>query len=98
MTTPTPYVAYTTVTPNARGSWDVATTWVVADDCLDRTDGMGFGFQHRDLAERMARAIEDGAIFLDPEVRTDADGRTYVHATAATIGKYADVDLARMGY
>lgn len=92
-----------TYTPTAHVTHDadgyhVRTTW--SGPNLDRTDGIGYGLgpNHKRLAERLADAINAGAVFYNTELRTDVYGNTYVGAERRVMGKYANADLKRLGY
>jgi len=67
---------------------------------LDRTDGHAWAFSDRSmpLAKRLVRAIEAGAAFGTPELRTDARGKTYVTADPKVFGRKANADLRRLGF
>lgn len=98
----------TNLTPNAiitskgRGpalaNYTVQTIWT-ADVEIDRpsTHHISCG-SDRELAERLARAINDGAFWSDASIREDVNGDTYVSADGFTIGKYLREDLPRLGY
>ena len=97
MTTPLHPTAHITRDADT-GEYTVTTSWVGAP--LDRpsTHGYRFGPRHRRLAERLAAAIDAGAVYSDPTVTRDINGATYVAATARVLGKYANADLRRLGY
>lgn len=61
-----------------------------------RTHGINAGFDIR-LARRLAVATEIGLVHSRPEIRTDVDGNTYVHAECAVMGKYLRADLDHIG-
>jgi hypothetical protein len=50
------------------------------------------------LAARLKRAIESGAAFGRVQVRTDANGRTYIDTMALVFGRHMNADLKRLGY
>jgi hypothetical protein len=83
--------------PELGQGWRVDTLWPI--EGLDRphTHGYVLGNNSR-LADRLSRAIEDGAVYENPRIVRDVDGRTYVQAHAKVMGKYANADLRRLGY
>lgn len=50
------------------------------------------------LIERLRRAMIAGAVYRDPEVKTDVNGKTYVHARATVLGRMMNADLKRLGF
>ena len=76
----------------------VSTTW--EGEGLDRKDGHGYAFalNKTALAARLVRAINAGVVFVNPELKTDIYGQTYVSASSKVMGKYANADLKRLGY
>lgn len=83
------------------GSWVVDVVWTARDpeDDPDRPKGVGHEFSDHSLALRVRRAVENGVWHTsDPVLLTDVGGNTYVSANLRTIGKYADTDLAAIGY
>jgi hypothetical protein len=69
---------------------------------IDRKEGLGFILSGTNsgmaLARRLKRAINDGAVFIDPEIHTDIYGHTYVHADCKVMGRRMNADLTRLGY
>lgn len=75
---------------------------VHADDAsLDRTHcaAWSVGPSHRNLAERLKRAVDAGAVLKGGERRTDIHGKTYwsVNQTAV-MGRRMNADLKRLGF
>jgi hypothetical protein len=62
-----------------------------------RSYGISCG-NNRRLADRLARAVDAGVVMIDPEVRTDIYGGTYVSSTSVVSGKRLNADLKRLGY
>lgn len=77
-------------------TYDVLTTW--SGPNLDRTDGIGFGLRNRATAMRLRMAINAGAVFTDPVLKTDVEGNTYVSAGCRVMARYANADLKRLGF
>lgn len=79
-------------------SYTVWTDWV-GNKPLDRsrTFGISTGSNKR-LADRLARAINDGAVFYNPVIKSDVAGNTYVSADRRVMGRYLNADLKRLGY
>lgn len=50
------------------------------------------------LAERLRTAILAGAVYRNPEVRTDNGGKTYVSTTCMVLGRKLNADLKRLGF
>jgi hypothetical protein len=65
---------------------------------VDRPSTKGWVLGNRKTAERLAAAINAGAVFSDPEIRTDRGGQTYVSAHYTILGRTASADLARLGF
>lgn len=68
---------------------------------VDRPNVGGWGLLRTDrpMAERLKKAIEDGAIHRDARIEKDVDGRTYVTSTEIfVLGRTMDADLKRLGY
>lgn len=76
---------------------DFITVWTHWAD-VDRTATHGFAVPNARLAQRLTDAIWAGAVFYDPEVRTNAAGQTYVDAHSRVLGKYLNADLKRLGF
>lgn len=99
----TPYVADVRMVDEVVSGTPVITvgvTWAVTGGTLDRpyVGGICVPAAKRTLAERLQRAMRDGAAHGEPEVRRDRDGKTYVHADAKVMGRYLNADLKRLGY
>lgn len=75
----------------------VETHWTGVE--LDRpcTGGISTGGDWK-LAERLARAINAGAIHTDPKVVQDINGKTYVQSGHKVMGRYLNADLRKLGY
>lgn len=93
MSAPTPTA---TVEFDAEFGYEVVVIWT-ADEPLDRNNTGAYIFGQKSLAERVAKAINDGVWYSNAEVWTDIHGKTYVSADALTIGKYANSTLRKMG-
>lgn len=65
---------------------------------VDRPSTQGWVLGNRNTAERLATAINAGAVFSDPEIVTDSAGQTYVRANYSIVGRRASADLARLGF
>lgn len=67
---------------------------------LDRpsTGGWGLGANEMKLAQRLKRAIDAGAVLVDPEVKEDVYGQTFVSATSRVLGRRMNADLVRLGF
>jgi hypothetical protein len=64
----------------------------------DRVTGRGWSVLDKGLAERMAVALEAGAVLTDATIKTDVNGRTYVAASSQVLGRKMNADLTRLGY
>ena len=75
----------------------VVSTW---NSPVDRPEAMGFQLKptHRQLAERLVRAIEDGVVFTNPTQEIDVFGRTYIDSDCKVLGRTMNADLNRLGY
>lgn len=80
---------------------DMITVYAVWKD-VDRPVTMGYGLGHekRDLAERLARAMEDGAAFSEKSVVTDNEGKSFVSTSLAFRfdGRRLGKDLKALGF
>jgi hypothetical protein len=65
---------------------------------LDRADVLGWVVTNRSVADRLAAAVNAGAVFTDAEVRTDVNGQTYLSATTRVHARRANADLRRIGF
>ena len=72
----------------------------VSDGVADRTrvHGWSVGADRPDLAARLARAIQAGAVHSNPEIRTDVNGRTFVTASSRVVGRRMSADLKALGF
>lgn len=71
---------------------------VIWDAPVDRPCTGGYLMPNRKIAERLVAAINAGAVYVDPEIRTDINGRTYVSARARVLGRHANADLRALGF
>jgi hypothetical protein len=90
-----------TLTPEAKiedrdGELTVWYDWPGVD--RPQTYGIGINGGSRKLAERLVRAIEAGAAYADPEIKTDVNGKTYVQARSLVLARCLNADLRRLGY
>lgn len=65
---------------------------------LDRPNLGGFVVRSEAVARRLARAVEDGAVWNIEGIRTDIYGKTYIAATSNVLARMANADLRRLGY
>jgi hypothetical protein len=79
--------------------WSVKVTWSCdTPGLLDRTDGGGWVLGNKATAVRLVAAVNAGVVFGTPELLTDVNGRTYVHAANGVHGRTANADLKRLGF
>jgi hypothetical protein len=83
------------ITPDADGGFHVNVIW---DAPVDRPCTRGYLMRNRKIADRLAAAINAGAVYVDPEIRTDINGHTYVQARSLVLGRYANADLRALGF
>lgn len=76
------------------GGFRVVVTW----PGVDRPTTQGWVLGNAKTAQRLAAAINAGAVYSDPEIRTDMDGKTYVSASYQILGRTASADLKRLGF
>lgn len=91
---PTPTISDVTITPDEPGLFSVRTVWAN----VDRPDGLGYVVRGRPLAERLARAITEGAVFYDVRARLDYNGLTFATHRSRVLGRMMNADLRRLGY
>jgi len=65
---------------------------------VDRPHTYGICTSKPRLRDRLVRAIEEGAITLNPSVATDINGKTYISFTSAVMGKHLNANLKQLGY
>ena len=65
---------------------------------VDRPVSSGLVVNGKKLAERLARAIEDGVACTYRGIKTDIDGLTYVDQAHNVMARRANADLKRLGY
>jgi len=64
---------------------------------VDRPDAGGW-LVPKKYVDRLRRAILAGAACPNPVIKTDVDGKTYVHWDLAVMGKYINSDLKKLGF
>jgi hypothetical protein len=94
----TPYIASTNIVLTSDSTYSVAGFWAVDGVNLDQPMSSGYEVRTMRLAERLAKAIRDGKVFVNPTIATDMGGKTYVSATSTVLGRTVNADLRRMGY
>ncbi len=72
--------------------------WSAPNQVLDRPEGTGYLLTQRSVAFRLKQAMLDQMVFVDPSIKTDVDGRTYVSASSRVMGRMVNADLLRLGY
>jgi hypothetical protein len=67
---------------------------------IDRANTFGFRFpsHERNLVSRLVRAIDAQAVFINPTLRRDMNGRAYVSARGLVLARDASADLSRLGF
>jgi hypothetical protein len=79
--------------PDLHGYVQVTPIW----GGVDRPDSFSWATKPA-IAVRLRRAIMAGVVLLNPHVKTDITGKTYVEYDNRVSGKYANADLKRLGY
>ena len=74
----------------------VSPDWSVAG--VDRPVSFGVIVNGKKVAERLARAIEDGVAYPYEGIKTDINGKTYVATGYNVMARRANADLKRLGY
>lgn len=94
----TPHATISTVTDADGTHLLVSTTW--SGPGLDRVDGYGVTLRPTKgaLAARLKSAIDAGAAFPDPVLKTDVNGKTYVSHGLAVLGRRLNADLKALGF
>jgi hypothetical protein len=92
--------------PTPCGTYDyerivVEGRWV--DSGADSDYGMGWSLgkpspKTRALADRLIAAIDAGAIFPQPRIKTNAHGTTYVSSIPSVCGRGLNASLRRLGF
>jgi hypothetical protein len=96
MSEATPVIISTSVTPDPEYGFSVRGVWGGVE--VDIPDTPGYLIRDRKLAERLAAAIRAGVVFVDPEVKTNVNGKTYVNARSTVLGRMVNADLRRLGH
>lgn len=65
---------------------------------VDRPISSGTVVNGKKVAERLARAIEDGVAYPYQGIKTDINGKTYVAQAHNVMARRANADLKRLGY
>ena len=78
------------------GSFTVWATYPHAG--TDRVTGQGWSVLSEGLADRLAAALEAGAVLVNPTIKTDTNGNTYVSASTQVLGRYLNDTLRHLGY
>lgn len=90
------------VIPGEGAYLEVDVEWAPVDGALDRRSTGGWQLRDdaagRRLAARLVRAVEAGAAVVFKGVKTDVNGRTYVHSERAVFGRHMNADLRRLGF
>lgn len=76
----------------------VSVVWTSSEIELDRPNCFSFVVRDQALAQRLARAVDAGAVFFAPTVCRDVYGQTYVNATSRVLVRTANADLRRLGF
>lgn len=74
----------------------VSADWSVAG--VDRPVSSGMVVNGKKVAERLARAIEDGVACPYRGIKTDINGKTYVDQAHNVMARRMNADLRRLGY
>ena len=95
-----------TITPKAiiepyeqegqRNLLKVSADWSAAG--VDRPVSSGTVVNGKKLAERLARAIEDGVAYPYRGILTDVNGKTYVDQAHNVMARRMNADLKKLGY
>lgn len=78
---------------------EIVVTWL--GENIDRPNAGGsivIGKNQKALANRLCKAINDGAVYPNPELCTDVNGQTYVHAASTVRTRCLNADLKAIGY
>ena len=93
-----------TITPKAiiEPYSDMPNHYVVSADWssagVDRPVSSGTVVNGKKLAERLARAVEDGVAYSYRGIKTDVNGKTYVDQAHNVMARRANADLKKLGY
>jgi hypothetical protein len=72
------------------------TVWALWEG-VDRPKSHGIQVR-KTVAPRLKRAILAGAVFTNPQITKDVNGKTYVQANCKVMARYANADLKKLGY
>ena len=79
-----------------RNLFKVSADWSVTG--VDRPVTSSVVVTTKKVAERLARAIEDGVAYSYRGILTDINGQTYVDQAHNVMARRANADLNRLGY
>ena len=67
---------------------------------VDRPVSFMWGLKpsHGRLADRLVRAVKAGVVIVNPHVKRDINGRSYVEFDLKVSGRHLNADLKRLGY
>ena len=84
------------VEPYEGNLFKVSADWSVTG--VDRPVSSSQVVNGKKLAERLARAIEDGVACTYRGIKTDVNGKTYVDQAHNVMARRANADLTKLGY
>lgn len=65
---------------------------------VDRPVNGGWSVKDRKTADRLAAALRAGVVIVDPSIKVDVNGQSYVSGAQQVMGKYMNADLKQLGY
>lgn len=78
-----------------KDSYVVSPIWAGVDRPMVHSISTG---SNLGLAKRLQRAMLDGVVFNNPQIRTDNYGHTYVASGCRVMGRHLNADLKKLGY
>lgn len=67
---------------------------------VDRPVCFSWGLKksHMSLAKRLQKACLAGVVLVNPQIKTDIYGKTYVETNCRVLGRMLNADLKRLGF
>lgn len=97
-TTDTPQITDVRVEQDPEYGWVVGPVWSSVDRPYTGGIATGTGARGKALAARLEAAIRAGVVYVEPSIRVDVNGQSYVNANCRVLGRMLNADLRRLGF
>jgi hypothetical protein len=82
------------ITPDPEFGFTVRPYWTN----VDRPEGVGYAVKDMPTAQRLRAAMAAGVVFVDVEIKTDVNDKTYVSSRSTVLARIMNADLRRLGF